>query len=70
MKYIKISGVHTSHTLCQSKGTDAIVGIDMDAKFIDELKSTMIFYNILFLASAIIIGVLCAVVIGKRSRDP
>ncbi|MBT2664494.1 methyl-accepting chemotaxis protein [Bacillus sp. ISL-4] len=62
-------GTHKSY-FTAIKGTDAIVGIDMDTKFIDELKSTMIFYNILFLASAVILGVLCAVVIGKKISGP
>ncbi|MDQ7862324.1 methyl-accepting chemotaxis protein [Peribacillus frigoritolerans] len=62
-------GTHKSY-FTPIEGTDAIVGIDMDAKFIDELKSTMIFYNILFLASAVILGGLCAVVIGKKISGP
>ncbi|MFJ7310847.1 methyl-accepting chemotaxis protein [Peribacillus frigoritolerans] len=62
-------GTHKSY-FTPIEGTDAIVGIDMDASFIDELKSTMIFYNILFLASAVILGVLCAVVIGKKISGP
>ncbi|MED3987198.1 methyl-accepting chemotaxis protein [Peribacillus simplex] len=62
-------GTHKSY-FTPIEGTDAIVGIDMDAKLIGELKSRMIFYNILFLASAIILGVLCAVVIGKKISGP
>ncbi|MFD4931040.1 hypothetical protein ACFWMS_19350 [Peribacillus butanolivorans] len=52
------------------EGTDAIVGIDMDASFIPEMKSKMIVFNILFLISAVLLGAISAYVIGRQIARP
>lgn len=58
-------GTHKSY-FTPIEGTDAIVGIDMDASFIPEMKSKMIVFNILFLISAVLLGAISSYVIGRQ----
>ncbi|MFE4430500.1 methyl-accepting chemotaxis protein [Peribacillus butanolivorans] len=62
-------GTHKSY-FTPIEGTDAIVGIDMDASFIPEMKSKMIVFNILFLISAVLLGAISAYVIGRQIARP
>ncbi|WP_242485347.1 methyl-accepting chemotaxis protein [Peribacillus sp. TH27] len=62
-------GTHKSY-FTPIEGTDAIVGIDMDASFIPEMKSKMIVFNILFLISAVLLGAISAYVIGRQISRP
>ena len=62
-------GVHKSFFL-PIPNTDAIVGIDMDASFISELQNKMMIYVISLLVISIIIGLVCAIIIGKRIVNP
>ncbi|MCO0599039.1 methyl-accepting chemotaxis protein [Peribacillus butanolivorans] len=62
-------GTHKSY-FTPIEGTDAIVGIDMDASFIPEMKSKMIVFNILFLISAVLLGAIRAYVIGRQIARP
>ncbi|KQU19378.1 hypothetical protein ASG65_24225 [Bacillus sp. Leaf13] len=62
-------GTHKSY-FTPIEGTDAIVGIDMGASFIPEMKSKMIVFNILFLISAVLLGAISAYVIGRQISRP
>ncbi|KOO50224.1 methyl-accepting chemotaxis protein [Priestia koreensis] len=62
-------GVHKSFFM-PVKGTDSIVGIDMDASFVDTLQKRIIIYPLIFLMSAAILGTIVAIVIGTKISTP
>ncbi|MCM3004765.1 methyl-accepting chemotaxis protein [Priestia koreensis] len=62
-------GVHKSFFM-PVKGTDSIIGIDMDASFVDTLQKRIIIYPLIFLMSAAILGTIVAIVIGTKISNP
>jgi methyl-accepting chemotaxis protein len=62
-------GVHKSFFI-PIDGVDAIVGIDMSAKFIDHLEKWIWMVSLLLTAVMIVIGILLALFIGNRISKP
>jgi methyl-accepting chemotaxis protein len=62
-------GVHKSFFI-PVDGVDAIVGIDMSAKFIDHLEKWIWMVSLLLTAVMIVIGILLALFIGNRISKP
>ncbi|WP_235867331.1 methyl-accepting chemotaxis protein [Priestia abyssalis] len=62
-------GVHKSF-FTPVDNTNAIIGIDMDAAFIDALQKQVLLYSTLFLIAAVFIGGLLAIYIGSRISNP
>lgn len=62
-------GIHKSFFL-PIPNTNAIVGIDMDASFISELQNNIMLYIISMFVIMFIIGLICAIVIGKQISKP
>jgi methyl-accepting chemotaxis protein len=62
-------GVHKSFFI-PVDGVDAIVGIDMSAKFIDHLEKWIWMVSLLLTAIMIVIGILLALFIGNRISKP
>ncbi|OES45467.1 hypothetical protein BA724_17590 [Domibacillus iocasae] len=52
------------------EGTDAIVGVDMDASFIDSLQQKAVLYPLLFLILSVLIGTGSAIWLGSRISAP
>jgi len=64
-------GVHKSFFLpLEDDGVEAIFGIDMSAKFIDQLENRILTISIIVTAVMIIIGILLALFIGNRISKP
>jgi methyl-accepting chemotaxis protein len=62
-------GVHKSFFI-PIDGVDAIVGIDMSAKFIDDLEKWIMTVSLILTAVMIVIGILLALFIGNRIAKP
>jgi methyl-accepting chemotaxis protein len=62
-------GVHKSFFI-PIDGVDAIVGIDMSAKFIDDLEKWTMTVSLILTAVMIVIGILLALFIGNRIAKP
>jgi methyl-accepting chemotaxis protein len=62
-------GVHKSFFI-PVDGVDAIVGIDMSAKFIDHLEKWIMTVSLILTAVMIVIGILLALFIGNRISKP
>ncbi|WP_017435383.1 methyl-accepting chemotaxis protein [Saccharococcus caldoxylosilyticus] len=62
-------GVHKSFFI-PVDGVDAIVGIDMSAKFIDHLQKWIMTVSLILTAVMIVIGILLALFIGNRMSKP
>ncbi|MBA2875565.1 methyl-accepting chemotaxis protein [Thermaerobacillus caldiproteolyticus] len=62
-------GVHKSFFI-PVDGADAIVGIDMSAKFIDQLEKWILTVSLILTAVMVVIGVLLALFVGNRISKP
>lgn len=62
-------GIHKSFFL-PIPNTDAIVGIDMDASFISKLQNKIMIYVISMFVLMFIVGLVCAIVIGRQLSKP
>lgn len=62
-------GVHKSFFI-PVEGTDAIVGVDMDASFIHSLEQKALFYPLLFLVLSVLLGTGSALWLGSRISSP
>lgn len=62
-------GVHKSLFL-PLPDANAVIGIDMDASFVTDLQSYILWLSIGFIVSAIVVGGLIALITGKRMASP
>lgn len=62
-------GVHKSYFM-PVEGSDAIIGIDMSAKFIDSIERKILILSLIFTAVLIAIGVVLALFIGNSISKP
>lgn len=62
-------GVHKSLFL-PLPDANAVIGIDMDASFVTDLQSYILWLSIGFIVSAIVVGGLIALMTGKRMATP
>ncbi|MBO8155068.1 MAG: HAMP domain-containing protein [Bacillaceae bacterium] len=62
-------GVHKSYFM-PVEGSDAIIGIDMSAKFIDSIERKILILSLIFTAVLIAIGVALALFIGNSISKP
>lgn len=64
-------GVHKSFFLpLEEDGVEAIFGIDMSAKFIDDLENRILIVSLIVTVVMIVIGILLALFIGNRISKP
>ncbi|WP_339288079.1 methyl-accepting chemotaxis protein [Ureibacillus sp. FSL K6-0786] len=64
-------GVHKSFFLpLDEDGVEAIFGIDMSAKFIDDLENRILIVSLIVTVVMIVIGILLALFIGNRISKP
>lgn len=62
-------GIHKS-IFIQVRGTDSVLGIDEDAKFISNLKRTIVLISVILTVLFVCIGALIAIMMSKRLTKP